>query len=224
MSTAAQPKPTAPAKTKVRETITITPPRFQIAEFQITGTSPLVIHRFSAKVKEQMKQKMEMGRAAGGTKKRDPKLTDDLYEEARYRFEDGGDGFTAHSVRCAMIDACRLTGAVMARAKLSVFVLADGYDVHEPQIPLVRIIGKPKKQEDICRVSNPKRDPYLAVRAAYYNWKAKIRIKWDADQMTLQDVTNLLSRVGQQVGLGEGRPNSRSSVGLGWGLFEVEAR
>ena len=36
------------------------------------------------------------------------------------------------------------------------------------------------------------------------------------------DVTNLMQRVGMQVGIGEGRPDSRDSAGLGWGTFRLE--
>jgi hypothetical protein len=35
------------------------------------------------------------------------------------------------------------------------------------------------------------------------------------------DVVNLISRVGLQVGIGEGRPDSKQSAGLGYGLFEI---
>jgi hypothetical protein len=34
-------------------------------------------------------------------------------------------------------------------------------------------------------------------------------------------VTNLMQRVGLQVGIGEGRPDSRESAGLGWGTFAI---
>jgi hypothetical protein len=30
--------------------------------------------------------------------------------------------------------------------------------------------------------------------------------------------------VGRQVGIGEGRPDSRNSCGMGWGLFEIVNR
>ena len=43
----------------------------------------------------------------------------------------------------------------------------------------------------------------------------------DADQFSLTDITNLLSRVGAQVGIGEGRPDSKSSAGMGWGMFRL---
>lgn len=203
------------------QTVTIKPPNFGIVEFTARGMAPLVIHRFSAKTKAQMKLKMETGKAASSKRNREAKATDDLYEEARYRHADGWDGFNASSIRAAMISACRLVGFKMTLAKLSVFVEADGVDALEPQIPLIRIYGEPVKQEDMARVETGQ--PYVTVRAAYHNWSAKIRIRFDADQFTLEDVSNLMARVGMQVGIGEGRPDSKNSAGMGWGLFRVEA-
>lgn len=201
-------------------TVTIKPPKFEKVQFTLVGAAPLVIHRFSAKTKLQMKEKMETGKAAGNKKNREAKATDDLYMEARYRFADGGDGFHAGALRNALISACRLVGFKMTLAKLSIFVEADGVDASEPQIPLVRIIGEPIKQEDMARVETGQ--PYVTVRAAYHGWKARVTLRFDADQFTIQDVANLLSRVGMQVGIGEGRPDSKNSAGMGWGLFEVE--
>lgn len=199
--------------------VTIPAPNFETATFIIEGTAPLVIHRFSAKTKEQMKQKMETGKPSSSKKNRDAKKTDDLFKEARYVSKEGWDGFHAAAIRNAMISACRLVGFKMTLAKLSLFVEADGRDAEEPQIPLIRIIGKAVKQEDMARVETGL--PYVAVRAAYFDWKAKVRVRWDQDQFTLQDVSNLLSRVGQQVGICEGRPDSPNSAGMGWGLFDV---
>lgn len=200
-------------------TVTIKAPNFQTAVFKIKGTAPLVIHRFSAKTKEQMRLKMETGKAAGSRKDREAKSTDSLYEDSRYRSVEGWDGFNAAAIRLAMIDACRLVGFKMNYAKMSVFVDKDGVDAIEPQVPLVRIIGTPRKQEDMARVETGQ--PYVTVRAAYHDWSAEVRIKWDADQFTLQDVSNLLSRAGMQVGIGEGRPYSKNSAGMGWGTFEL---
>jgi len=203
-----------------RTIVTIKPPNFRVAVFNIEGAAPLVIHRFSAKTKNEMKQKMEAGSTAGNKKKREAKDTDQTYQESRYISSEGWDGFHAGSIRNAMISACRLVGFKMTLAKLSVFVEADGRDAAEPQIPLVRIYGKPTKQEDMARVETGQ--PYVTVRAAYHDWKAKIKIRFDADQFTQQDVANLLARVGMQVGIGEGRPDSKNSAGMGWGLFEVK--
>ena len=199
--------------------LVIKAPAFQVAEFEIIGTSPLIIHRFSAKTKQEMKQKMETGKAASSKKNRKAKNTDDTFQESRYISKEGWDGFHAGAIRSAMISACRLVGFKMTLAKLSLFVVNDGWDAKEPQIPLIRIYGKAEKQEDIARVETGQ--PYVTIRAAFYNWKSKLKIRWDADQFTIEDVYNLLIRVGMQVGLCEGRPDSKKSVGMGWGLFDV---
>ena len=206
---------------ELKEVVSIKAPNFQTATFKVKGSAPLVIHRFSKKTKEEMKQKMETGKAASSKKNREPKDTDSLYLESRYISGDGWDGFHAGAIRGALISACRLVGFRMTLAKLSLFVVADGWDKHEPQIPLIHIYGQPQKQEDMARVETGQ--PYVTVRAAYYDWSAKITLRWDGDQFTLVDVTNLLSRVGQQVGICEGRPDSKNSAGMGWGLFDIEA-
>ena len=202
------------------QTVSIKPPNFGVAEFGLAGVSPLVIHRFSEKTKAEMKQKMETGKAAASKKSREAKSTDELFEEARYISLEGWDGIHAGAFRAALISACRLVGYKMTLAKLSIFVEPDGYDAKEPQIPLVRIYGTAVKQEDMARVETGQ--PYVTVRAAYHDWRAKLRIRWDADQFTLPDLTNLLSRAGMQVGIGEGRPDSKNSAGMGWGLFKIE--
>ena len=205
--------------TTTNKALTIKAPNFGRAEFHLKGVAPLVIHRFSAKTKNEMKLKMETGKAASSKKTREPKDTNDTFNESRYISKAGWDGIHAGAFRNALISACRLVGFKMTLAKLSVFIEADGWDSAEPQIPLIRIYGKPTKQEDMARVETGQ--PYVTVRAAYHEWSCKLKIRWDADQFTIEDIANLLARVGLQVGIGEGRPDSKRSAGMGWGLFEV---
>jgi hypothetical protein len=87
---------------------------------------------------------------------------------------------------------------------------------------LIKIIGKPRRSEMIARVETGQ--PYVTIRPVYDNWKSEIKIKFDADQFSIDDVANLLSRVGEQVGIGEGRPDSKNSAGMGWGTFTLEGR
>lgn len=203
-----------------RVAVTIKPPNFRMAVFKITGIAPLVIHRFSKKIRDEMLAKQEEGKSASSKKKRDPQDTNLLFKQARYSSPKGWDGFHAGSIRNAMISACRLVNFKMTLAKLSVFVEEDDWDEEEPHIPIIRIYGKPQKLETICRVETGQ--PYVSIRAKYMPWYANVKIRWDADQFTLEDVTNLLSRVGLQVGICEGRPDSRNSPGQGWGLFQVQ--
>lgn len=202
------------------EKVLISAPRMFVRKLRIRGTSPLVIHRFSAKTKEEMKQKMESGKPSSSKRTRKAKETDVSYLAAKYMSKQGWEGFNAAALRNAMISACRLVDYKMTLAKLSIFIVEDGRDKDEPQFSLIRIFGKSVKQEDMARTSTGQ--PYVTVRAAYPEWYADVAIRFDADQFSLEDVVNLLMRVGKQVGICEGRPDSKRSAGMGWGLFDVE--
>ncbi len=200
--------------------VQISAPQMETAVFEIKGTAPLVIHRFSAKVKREIIGGMKEGHTAKKGKKKTKLNPEDNYNAARYISPDGWDGMNAAAIRCALISACRLVGFKMTIAKLSLFVVEDGRDRDEPEYSLIRIFGKPRMLESMGRLANGSVCPIH--RPCYDEWTAKIKIRYDAEQFTLQDVSNLLMRVGQQVGLGEGRPDSRDSAGMGWGTFKLE--
>jgi hypothetical protein len=61
----------------------------------------------------------------------------------------------------------------------------------------------------------------IAFRPMWREWSAVVRLKWDGDQFSKSDVANLLERSGQQVGIGEGRPDSKKSHGMGWGTYTL---
>ncbi len=130
------------------------------------------------------------------------------------------DGFNASGIRLAMISACRLTNTKMTLAKLSIFVLEDGRDIHSPVYPLVRIKGKAEKTEMIGRTQTGV--AMLIIRPCYFPWSATLRIRFDSEQFSITDIANLLARAGGQVGICEGRPDSKASGGMGWGTFEVK--
>ena len=83
-------------KSEVKKTVTISAPKIKTATFEIVGVAPLVIHRFSAKTKNEMKLKMETGKAASSKKNREAKNTDDIYQEARYISKEGWEIGRAH--------------------------------------------------------------------------------------------------------------------------------
>lgn len=199
--------------------VTITPPNIQTAEFCIIGTAPYVQARFSQKAMNMMREKMAAGSTAKGKKSREARDFDADYRNAMHVSEAGWCGIPAGAFRKAMISACKLVNFKMTLAKLSVFVQADGFDKVDG-VPLIRIQGTPEKTEMNVRNATGVAD--IRVRPMWREWKAKVRVSFDAGQFTLQDISNLMLRVGAQVGVGEGRPDSRESCGLGWGTFRIE--
>jgi hypothetical protein len=207
----------------VSQKVEISAPNIQTVLFHITGTAPMVWCKFSEKAMRQIHETQEGGTAAKNSKKkREPKNFQEDYQQARHLSKEGWDGIPAGAFRAAMISACRMSGFAMTRAKLAVFVKADGYEETDG-IPLVKITaGKPHYFESYVRLDMGSCD--LRARPMWDpGWQAVVTVEYDADQMTLNDVTNLMMRVGRQVGIGEGRPDSKKSCGQGWGLFDLQA-
>lgn len=200
--------------------VSINAPQFKTLVLEIVGTTPYCQNRFSKEAMDKMIKKHEAGSTERGKKVRDKKDFDRLCEAAIHRSRTGWAGIPASAFRNAMISACRIVGFKMTHAKLAVFVEADGFDVVD-SVPLVKITkGKPERQDHMTRNATGVVD--IRPRPFWKEgWRAILRIRYDSDMLTATDIANLLMRVGTQVGIGEGRPDSKDSAGMGWGLFTL---
>ena len=204
--------------TQTKESVVIKPANIQTVVFKIRGTAPLVQARFSGKAMQAMMTKMALGSQASKSRVKVARDFDDDLEQAKHISTEGWQGIPASAFRQAMISACRLVGFKMTLAKLSVFVKADGFDRIDG-IPLIRFEGKSERTEMAVRNATGVAD--IRIRPMWREWSAAVQVSYDADQFSSTDVANLMARVGLQVGIGEGRPDSRESAGLGWGTFEL---
>jgi hypothetical protein len=198
--------------------VTIKAPNFQVATIKIVGTAPYVANKMAARIRDGLIQAQMLGSQSKNKKKRKPKDFNRVFEEAQHVSTDGWKGMPASAFRSALVSACRTVGYPMVKAKLSIFVEAEGFDADDGQ-PLIRIIGTPERVDMAVRLSNGAVD--IMPRPMWKKWSAKVTLRWDADQFSATDITSLLARVGLQVGIGAGRPDSKESTGMGWGLFEV---
>lgn len=202
-------------------TFTVLAPNFQTLEVTIEGNAPLMVHKFSMKMRGQIEAKQTAKDQVG--RKRAPKDYKAEFNGARYISRQGWDGFYAGSIRNAMIGAARFVdGLQMTKAKGFLFIEADGFD-KDDGTPLVRIIGsKPIHDTRPVRLESGVAD--LRNRPRWDKWSAKLRIKFDADHISANDVVNLLARAGSQVGICEGRPGAPNSFGIGFGTFDVKSK
>lgn len=208
---------------KTEKEVSIKAPKFETAIFTIIGNAPYVQNAFPKKAKEQMKAKQEAGSQAKKGRIKESKNFQECYEEAQHISKEGWNGIPAGGCRAAMISACRLVGFKMTLAKLGIFFEADGFDKNDGT-PLLKITkGKPHYVEHPVRLETGVTD--IRARAMWdEGWEAAPRITYDADMFSLEDITNLLMRVGKQVGWGEGRPDSKKSSGMGWGTFDIKQK
>jgi len=203
------------------QSVRVTAPNFKTAEFTIVGTAPYVQLKFGEKARNQMRAKQAAGPTAKKGGKREAKNFEALFIAAQHISADGWNGIPASAFRHAMVEACTLVDFHKTKAKKAVFVDADGYD-KDDAMPLVRIHGcAPRHVEHTMPNANGNAD--IRVRAMFdEGWTATLRVTFDADLFTLTDITNLLMRAGMQVGVGEGRPGSKNSIGMGWGTFVIQ--
>jgi hypothetical protein len=201
------------------ESVTIRPLNMQTIKLTLIGESPLVLHKFGARKKNQIRATQES--STGSKRKKDPRDFEADFQDAMYVSEEGWYGVHAAAFRCACVSACRVSGAKMTVAKLSVFIEQDGIDVTEGT-PLVKIHSPEDPECWIAPVRNATGVVDLRARPMWRRWQVNLRVRFDADQFTADDVVNLINRVGQQVGIGEGRPDSKKSCGMGFGLFRIK--
>ena len=193
-----------------------------VATFRVYGITPYVQNKFSKQAQDQIMDTQRRGTQARKERRREPKDFQKCYEEALRRSLDGWYGIPATAIKSAMVDACRLLGFKMTLAKQALIgVIPDGYD-KDDMCPLVRIAnGEP--QFTLMPVRNESGVVDLRARPAFPpGWEANIRVEYDPAIFSEDDIANLLDRAGQQVGIGEGRPFSPQSHGMGWGRFRVK--
>jgi hypothetical protein len=188
--------------------------------FRLRGESPYMQCRFSQKAINKIMETHRQGQQARSKRTREARNFDEDYRQAMHLLEDGSSGIPCSAFRNALISTCRVVGFKMTIAKLSIFIQRDGLDIVDGT-PLVRIEGEPERS--VLPVRNATGVIDLRARPLWREWAVNLRVRCDAEQFSAQDVLNLLVRAGRQVGIGEGRPDSRDSNGIEYGLFSVEA-
>ena len=205
---------------ETEQEIRIKAPNFGHLKVDIIGTAPLVGNKFSAKARQGMMDGQAKGATTKGRKERQPKDFDDVYQQHRHISTEGWDGIPAIAIKAAMVSACRTVGYKMTWSKLAFQVLPDGFDADD-RSALIRITkGEPQRLDSYVRLTTGVAD--IVSRPLWESgWEATVNVRYDADMLTAQDICNLLARAGEQVGILAGRPDSRMSVGQGWGTFKL---
>ena len=214
------PKRRAP-RTKDEVAVLLKVPELTLHTVKLTieGLSPLVMNRFGEKARQEMHDKHARGDAGKSRSARAAKDFKAQFEAAKHKSSDGWYGIPCGSLVAAMISACRAGGIVMSRAKLALWVEPDGYE--DDGTALTRITkGLPVYDERPVR--NASGVPDLRARPMFKpGWRATVTIMFDPGMIDVDSIGNLLNRAGRQVGILEGRRDSKKSAGMGWGSFRI---
>ena len=199
---------------KKSEPIIVTIPALdiQIIEIELVGDSRIVINKWSQKAIKQMEDK----RAGKALKKKAPVRPQEVYEAAMYVLPDGTHGFPASGFKGSAVSACRhAEGLTMVKARGIIFVEAEAVDDEGNDLVIINGDG-PHMRCDPVRLATGVVD--LRYRPEFRTWRACIRVRYNANIITAEQVVNLFNLAGHHVGVGEGRPERSTKD---WGRFHV---
>jgi hypothetical protein len=187
------------SKAKPIESV-IPPLNLQQIELVLIGTSPLIVHAWSAKAKKAMLDKQQK-KAVSNREARNPEAE---FRESLYVLPDGNHGFPAIAFKAAAVTACsqieHVTKVLMRQA---LHVIGDDFAIIYGDNPTMR--------EDTVRIGMG--TTTLRYRGEYKKWYTRLSIEYNADAISEEQIVNLFNTAGFGVGIGEWRPERDGSNG-----------
>ncbi len=180
---------------------------------KIKGLSPLIMHRWDEKAKQQMLDK-QMRK----TVKKEAKDPEAQYESSIYKLDDGRLGFPADAFKAAMVRGADLLGGktigmAMNRMRMGFFI--NGEYGSKDDRDLIPLTGEISMREDMVRLNGTTSD--IRYRGQVKKWTAEINISYNASVVSFDQLVNMLNVAGYGVGVGEWRPEKNGM----FGRFEV---
>ena len=171
----------------------------QYMEITLVGDSALICHNWSKKAKQQMRDK-QMKRAKQAKEAKDPQQD---YLESLYPDSDGGYGFPSVAFKNAAVDACsHVDGVTKVQARGAFHVMNE----------LVKLTGAPSMREDMVRIAMQNAD--IRYRGQFKKWSATLRIRFNANVLSAEQIVNLFDTAGFSIGVGDWRPQKNGSFGM----------
>jgi hypothetical protein len=172
---------------------------------EIEGFTGLLCHNFDQKSRQEMADKQQ-GKAR---MKKQPKDPHQCFLGSLYPLpgKKKAYGFPASAFKKAMVSACRyVDGINMTYATGAFHVDADLIEIRSPA---------PRMREDIVRLSSGmKVTADLRYRGLFApGWKMSIPVTFNQNAITAQSIANLLNIAGQNIGVGEWRPEKKGNFG-----------
>jgi hypothetical protein len=196
-------KETKEIKAKQEKEVTINPLQIANMTARIVGITPYLSNKMSEKDKMSMLDK-QMGKGSEKNKIRDPKQE---VENKIHKLSNGDVGIPIVAIKKAMVESAPLLEMEKKLVRGGLFILPTDGNL----VPL-----KYKKMvvnEAITRDSGISRTPRTTFRPEFRDWSCEFTIKYNAKQVTPDQILNLLKVAGFHIGLGSWRPLTDGNFG-----------
>lgn len=183
--------------------LTITLPKLNIGimEIPIIGDSPLIVHKWSEKAKQQIRAKQAKLPNLG----RDVRDPIQEFKDSMYVQDDGTYAFPAIAFKNAAVDACSHVDGITK-------VLARGAFHVVGEFVRIYTLDQPEMREDTVRIGMGVGD--LRYRGAFNRWAALVTIRFNQNVLTESQIVNLLNLSGFAIGVAEWRPEKNGAFGM----------
>ena len=172
--------------------------------FKIEGVSPLLMDKFPDEAKKQIIEK-QMGKSQTKKKNRD---IDKEIEEAVHKTQDGTVGYPAIGFKAGLIESTSFIGDKFFSKKL-----LKGIQIVNSVDGLVPIECKKQDILEHRIQSNTKYTPQ------FHDWSCVLQIQFDENNISKEDIANLINYAGFYYGIGIWSPRCRS--GGSYGMYKL---
>lgn len=227
-------------KASNEQVITIRPIQRVITQITIVGDTPLIVHAWSKKAKQQMLDAQQ--KTAKTKKAREPKnpfqdFVTSLYwlegapadfstltEKEFSKLVTSGKakfGFPVTAIKMAAISAAYRAGDIPNMACMRGAFFLRGEEINgEPNIDYATIEGVPESREDMVHIGSGQTSTTdIRYRAMFRDWKMSLTIDHnDNGTFSLEQIVNAINLGGYMCGIGEWRPERDGQ----FGMFHVE--
>lgn len=220
-----------------KKTLSINAPEFEVMEFTIRGTTPLILHAWDEKAKRMMLEK-QTGKAA--KTKHEVKIPhndfiNSLYwltekpedgafdEEARENFESAiakgaRFGFPIGGIKQAIITGAGRGGMDVKMTELRGSMFLEG-NTDASTFDYAEIVGPaPIMREDMVKVGGMSKVADIRYRGEFRDWEIPLKMRINKNgKYTVEQLLNCVVLGGFVTGIGEWRPERDGQ----YGMFEL---
>lgn len=214
--------------------IEIKPINIETVDLTIIGKTPLIVHAWSHKAKQEMLDK-QRGKKTGA--KHDTKIPVNDFIVSLYWLtgqpEPGRDDDEAEANLNAALDAGASFGFPVTGIKQSIITGAyrAGLDVRQTElrgtfflegaterstVDIAEIVGPdPEMREDMVKVGGMSKTADIRYRGEFKTWEIPLRLTYNRDgKYSLEQILNMVNFGGFVCGIGEWRPEKDGQFGM----------
>ena len=215
------------------QVIDIRPMNIKTIDFTIVGTSPLIVHSWDDKAKQEMLDKQRGKKVTAKhaikipyndyknsmywltEKPADASSDEEAEENVETAIANGAKfGFKCDGIKASIVSGAKRGGlsVVMTELKGSMFI--EGA-TSASTIDLAEIVGAPTMREDMVRVGGMSKSADIRYRAEFTEWEIPLKLRYISDgKYSVEQILNMVDYGGFCTGIGEWRPEKGGQFGM----------